>query len=120
MEPVAMQALELLRQLAVKIGTTTENLYPYFVRQMYLDAVFSLTSGVAFGLLVWAGAFVLFKKLRSFREGSDARIGCIVGIVVCLLVGSGFIFISLSTYGPQLLNPQYAAIRAIVQTALGK
>jgi len=124
MDKVADKALDLLKQLADRLGTTVEKLYPYFVRQVYLESITQLFGWLIGCAVVAIAALYLTRAARrklaevgppdgdwTFALG----LGYVVLVIVTILASSA-IFYNL----PTILNPDYEAVRRIVRTATGK
>jgi hypothetical protein len=109
-----------LDKIAKKIGTTAEQLWPVLVRQQYIDAI---VSAVCFlGLLVItivASRYML--KYWNTEEGYCIYKKNHEGFWISLLAVLGFLLIPALIYFvtlfPEIFNPQYWALKDLIQMA---
>ena len=123
MDKVGDKALDLLKQLAERLGTTVERLYPYFVRQVYLEYIMQLLGWVIACAVVATAAMCLTRVARRklaavppYEDWAFALGLGYVAIVIASILATSAIFYNL----PHILNPEYEAVRRIMQTAAGK
>ena len=123
MDKVAAEALELFRQLAEKMGTTVERLYPYFVRQAYFEALATILGWLSACTVLFVAATVMHgwakRKLAASKDKDT------YGPLICLgqLLRTLAILVAIATtfyWLPQLLNPDYWAVREILRSVTGK
>ena len=116
------KALDLLKALAEKLGTTIERLYPYFVRQVYVEAWIGLLAGLLACGGVAGGGIYLYRfsrRMKAIEPDKEWGSGMFFGGLA--IVASVVVFgIILAGNLPGVLNPEYDAIRRIINTATGR
>ena len=124
-------AIDVVKQFAAKLGITIEQVFPYFVKQVYAE---SLSYLIGFGLigitLILLGTFFFRRgKMRraaelaaervkaeekgySSRPGSDDEFyqGMAVGQVLTTVAGVIFIVVAVIVNVPGIINPEYEAV----------
>jgi len=106
--------LEMLKELAIKLGTTVDNLYPLFVKQSYVVGITNILLMV-FGVIVAIISWKLTIKVWKEGEGDPEY------LIICLLPFIGVIaptvviLINLQDTITAFVNPQYFAIQNILQ-----
>lgn len=118
------KALEYIDKLAAKLGIAAEHVYGVLVKQAYANGV----TDVLIGVLVIAAAILLsaytvrFVKKRLKTHGMD-------GVDLFVLISFCLVFIVLPVFGgiasvadgiKALVNPEYYAIKEILDTIGGK
>jgi len=122
MEKVVDKALDLLKALAEKMGTTVERLYPYFVRQVYIEGWIGLLAGLlACGGIASGGAltFRYCRRMKELQPNKDWGVGMFFGclaIAVSIAVFAVILYLNI----PSILNPEYDAILRIGNLATGR
>ena len=117
MDKAAEKAMELLRQLAEKMGKTIEEIYPFFVKQVRLEAWAAILAwGAVTGLILLVG-FLVRRQAKAPGSGEipDAALG-----MALMLVALTAFLVAVAYNAPFLLNPHYAAIVKIMGLATGK
>lgn len=109
MEKVGQQALELLKVLAEKVGTTVEGLYPYLVKQAYLSALLTILGWTTFVGIVMIGSWRL-ASTGQYMDRDDKRIAH----TIIVIVGAAILSLVYSLEIPNLLNPNYTAIHELL------
>ncbi|NGQ95441.1 hypothetical protein G3578_09775 [Brevibacillus sp. SYP-B805] len=103
---------EYLEQMAVKLGVAAEHVYGVLVRQQLAEGVVAILVAFVFAALaIW----LIRLAFRYFDEWDDLRIVVLAVIVVCFGTvltagGSGILHV---------VNPEYYAIREIMETIRG-
>jgi len=104
--------------LAQKIGVTVEQLWPWLVKQQYVEAFWALSM---FSLSLIVGIFILrfilktdYAGFSKYSEPTTAR--QVIGIILGILTGFGFIVAFIFTIQelPDVLNPKYWALRDLM------
>lgn len=103
----------LVERLAQQIGTTADQVFPWYVHQAYLQGVTSLAS-MLLALVIAVAVFVPSFRRADFDEGNRAT--------VLSVISGGIILLSLATCfvtGPQqvrkMLNPQFYAVTMLAE-----
>ena len=104
-ETVAL-VLEKLDQLAQKMGTTAEQIWPWFVKQQYVEI-----SVISIILAIYSTfTYIFFKKLRPLIKGNDERTINTVLVILFLCI----IVLIWSLMFPMLFNPEFYAFKEIL------
>lgn len=109
------QTNQLLRELAEKLGTTTEYLWLVLVRQAPISAWTTLISIVitillCSGLIVWVN-----RKIKANEGANDWHICCMGLSAVVLVITFAAILIELPMIVAGLTNPEYWALKQILK-----
>jgi uncharacterized membrane protein len=98
-----------LAPLAEKIGQGAEYTFSLFVRQVYVNALTEL--------LLWIPGIILLYIAKRFLDcksiSNDLRF---VVILFCTVLGLLFVLVPLATLIGVLVNPDYQAIKLIIET----
>jgi len=114
------EVTEILKQLAQKLGTTTEFLWTILVKQQYIDGYIRLGISV-FVVLIIIISFLIFNKYsknlnnerNEYGDYSDKEVATITFIIVTITLS--IIQIILFVCGIKLLsNPEYYALKEIL------
>ncbi|MEK4267913.1 hypothetical protein [Bacillus sp. FSL W8-0940] len=118
------KAMEYIDKLAAKLGVAAEHVYGVLVKQAFANGV----TNVIFGALVILATIILsiytakFVKKHHRNHGMD-------GVDLLILIAFCLTFIVLPTFGGitsvangimALINPEYYAIKEILDTIGGK
>jgi hypothetical protein len=119
------QTIKLLRDLADKLGTTSEHLWGVLVRQAPISAITSLILFVGFcGFLVWSFGFIKNKttdqivgEQRTRAEWDSEGVGIPAWIIwgLMFVLGVGFSFPICYDAICALFNPEYWALKQIIK-----
>jgi predicted membrane channel-forming protein YqfA (hemolysin III family) len=96
---------QLLGKLAAQIGTTADKIFPWYVKQQVFEGWLHLLTAVT--LLVFF-AILIRINFRKADFGGDGNRHAVV-----LFISSVALFISLSNFVTQIVNPNYHALQAI-------
>ena len=114
------QTDKLIRDLAEKLGTTTEHLWRVLVKQAPISAItkLGLLVVVAIGILGLVKAFWFsFQKFKKADYGcEEGWVGCCVACVVLIIAGLVFTLMALTDLDLILagfFNPEYWAFKQI-------
>jgi hypothetical protein len=115
---------KLLRDLAQKMGTTTEYLWGVLIRQARIDAIIKLTELIIV-LIIGVVLLLLFFRFNKKNPDDSGSLSnwfeksepLSVVFVICCIIWLLFFFVSLSTindifYG--FLNPEYVALKNVM------
>jgi len=117
------ETLDLLQQLAAKLGTTAEHLWSVLIRQAYISFAMDLVLYVALILAM----FVCFKKVFPFfghkcQEDPDGDFVYLLGtffvgaiLLACTLVA----IFGISDTVTKIANPEYWALMQIFDAMKG-
>lgn len=121
----------LLEKFAQQIGTTADKVFPWFVKQQYMEGCMYLAAHAAAVVLLFSAALWGFitmlkeEKKRKLNPGEDTGDREIAGnIAFCFC---GFLFVCVlgafcyyvPSYLTKILNPEYHAVKAIL-SGLGR
>jgi len=110
MDKEAIEAMtQYLDKVAEKIGTGTEHIWPWLVRQQYVEAVFSLALLIVVCCAIGVG-FVLWRKITN--SGVAEVLGVFLGIFA--MVALVFCVINCLVEVPGIFNPEYHALMDIL------
>ena len=109
------QVIELLQQLAVKLGTTMENLWTVLLHEARVEGVMDLFYSVLFLTLTVASGFLFYRALSHEHNYEDKYID-VPPAVSGITCGIAFItFLVFLYHGViELINPAYFALREIL------
>ena len=102
----------LLEKLAHQIGTTADQVFPWYVKQSVLEGWLfwaSISAAVIIGLTIFIPSF----KRADFRKGNKYAVTTIIGGFVLILTIITF-FLGGSQAITHISNPNYHALGAIV------
>lgn len=102
----------LLERLASASGTTVDKVFPWYVKQQVIGGWVDLFLGIA----VLTGLTLLFLLCIRRSDWDETNAYCPAGIVVGVVLGFAALcwFISFSTIIAQIMNPEYAAMSALL------
>jgi hypothetical protein len=113
---------ELLRELAEKLGTTTEYLWEVMIRQAYISATLNLLYVIFFivyTIAIWKVHLYLLKTSddESYSRYDDYEENATIPMITCLMLWLGlaiglFLAIPVIFYG--YMNPEYWALQQIL------
>lgn len=121
---VGMATLDALKTLAAQVGVTVVQIYPYFVRQVWLEALMGVLFGlVSFGVLAPTGIFFgkqVDKWIQAHPNAAWSETPDWVdfwkgGRYVCIVVGGILFCLFMVVNIPDLLNPQYGATQKLMR-----
>ncbi len=103
----------LLNNLASQIGTTTKQIFPWYVKQQVLDGYIYLT--VCTVTLILGISMVLICYKKSDSRMLDSRILNSIIILSCIFSMIAFIFLisGASTSITGIINPNYSALKSL-------
>ena len=98
--------------LAEKVGVGVEHFYPIFVNQQRLEAIGFILCIVPFFVI----SLVLLKLGFAFKATRDIerRDVCFIGCIAFTIVFAMLFCLGVCQYVPQLLNPEYSALKDIL------
>lgn len=115
-----------LNAIALKLGMATQTLWPYLIRQQYLDALFSFVFLFFTGLALCFPAYLFFKHRRSkvksvFMEedldGPEFFLALIGGFLLIVFIISFCVFLhDLNS----ALNPNLGAVKSLIDLIKSK
>lgn len=110
---IGQNITSLIEKLAQQIGTTTDKVFPWYVKQQIIEGYTYLAIGAAAMILSIIMLSVSWKK-SDFDNGNLYAVFVVVSLV--LLFGSGIFFLFGTTGAvSQIVNPQYHALHAMTQ-----
>jgi len=110
---VGNNTAQMLKGLADKLGLTVQQVFPYFVKQEIINGIEGVLAYLLFVLLSLVG---LRWAQKEYKKNPVEEFEFIRFFCVCLLIVSTIIFILGNSIG-EIVNPQYYAIKDIVQFA---
>jgi len=120
MDAAVDRVLAALTQLAQKAGSTVENIFPILVRQAYLAGWLGLvvcaivTPVVVFGVR----HFYRFKSSDKYDPAFNEA-GAKIAAIVLAIGGAFFVALTLEASMLRILNPEYYAIKLLLETMSG-
>ena len=115
---------KIVEQLATTLGTTTEKIFPYYVKQAHLRGLVQT--------VVWAGFEVLFLfaliiaaavggYFHEHKGGDSNETGAcfIAGFIVFVIFGIGIVVgaFNLTDWITLIINPEYNAVSTLMKEA---
>lgn len=119
------KAMEYIDKLAAKLGVMTEHVYGVLVKQAFANGVTdAIIGGVFLMIAVIAGVIITKVTVKSYEKSHcswDYEWFPVV-LAVCFLVVTpgGFGIYAISEGIKALINPEYYAIKEILDTIGGK
>lgn len=107
------KALDLMGQLAGKLGQTAETLWPYMVRHTYFDAL----AGVGGGLVLMGLSFFFFRAVYRMVRDDDTHV-MPPFIMGCSLFLFGFLMVELNF--ANLFAPEAGAVSSLIREVRGQ
>jgi hypothetical protein len=107
----------LLRELADKLGTTTEYLWIIMVRQAYVSAAVDLVLVLLFIPFAFFVYWVVKKAVASVFEVEDLDAGYVAVLSILVAIGMGwllYIVISIKSIATGFFNPEAWALQEII------
>jgi len=115
MEKELQMVTDYLDKVAAKIGAGAESLWPYLIKQQYIEAV---RTTIVFILVAIASIFITkilsgyITKCEGYDSDEKKFLMC-TGIIVCWIL-SVILMISFFIDFPRFINPEYYAIMDIL------
>jgi len=117
--------LDLLKDMAAKLGTTADHLWAVMIRQAYVSFVTDLILYIAAGIALYAivkGVRLCLDNKPAGLTGEDRQFGftvlmvifSVMGVIVCLLI-----VCNIPGTITKIVNPEYWALRQILETVKG-
>lgn len=110
----------LISQLAMQIGTTTEQIFPLYVRQQIIEGWSMI------GMLLLSAAISAFLIIRFFKKANfctgEGMPPVVCGIILAIATGLSAVPVVPISLG-KILNPQYGAMKTLahdIGTMTGK
>lgn len=101
-----------LDALAVKMGMTVKQIWPWLVKQQYVDAFYSLILFLSFSLFGYISYYFIKRVKWSFDFTSAQGIGIALGIVSGVgIISSLFYFLG---QFPDIFNAEYWALKDLL------
>lgn len=108
------QTETLIRELAVKLGTTAEHLWGVLIRQAPIHAASTMLGfAVAIGLLAFVGV-----RIRRAVLSDDCDEAAIFGGLVCAALTAGVfaaLCMSINDMASGFFNPEYWALKEVLR-----
>ena len=119
------KAMEYIDKLAAKLGVAAEHVYGVLVKQAFANGVTDAIIGAVFLMIaVVAGVIITRVTIKSYDSDFgdwDIEWGLLVIVVGLLVILPGVFGIYVITEGIKaLINPEYYAIKEILDTIGGK
>lgn len=105
---------KVLDELGERLGPTGEYVFALAVRQVYINAVlFGVFFVVSVALTVWASSRLIRWAADDGPYGDRGLLAVFAGTIMIVVTGAlGLQFLGFSL--PDVLNPEYAAIRDLL------
>ncbi|MGN9867353.1 hypothetical protein [Bacillus swezeyi] len=117
--------MEYIDKLAAKLGVAAEHVYGVLVKQQIVNGVIGVVSTIVILALLGIALLKLIRKgiehqktLSSFDTSPYMIVAVLVGIALALVVIVSFFVIPIGIN--QIINPEYYAIKEILDTIGGK
>jgi len=112
---IGKNMVELLDKLAVNIGTTADNIFPWYLNQQLIEGVAFIVILLSLSILCFCVAYIHHKKSDytqncwQFTEYM-ALVPFILGVLSCFILAiGGTVAIS------QIFNPEYYAFKTLTK-----
>ena len=119
MEAKAIDSADgLIRDLAEKLGTTVDHLWPKYVEYVYVDALSWIIVNCTMALLLFFVSIRFWRKNFEVLEsdGDKIPVGKIVSVALVLFAGS-LAWFSIGECLPAILNPDGYALQELLEQA---
>jgi len=102
-----------LDQIGSKLGESAETIWPWFIKQQYIDGYYSL---VVFILLPIILFFTLRYSIKRITKDNDDGFA-VMGFVISFFLSMPFIvlLINIGCILSQILNPEYSALKDLLR-----
>jgi hypothetical protein len=115
----------LVESLSTKLGTTSDKVFEIITTQMYLEGYMSVTWAILFliaiGGCVYALVRLINKPIDSLNsEDKEGRISGIVVTSIVIVILSIFLNCNINTAFGKLTNPQYYAVKNVIEIVKGR
>jgi len=109
---LSTEVLAKLDILAQKIGVTIEQLWPWLVRQQYVEAIYPAVLFIMFSIV----AIPAYRFLKKVTWQPEITAEQLIGIVVGTVVGLGFVVsgVDFITEFSDIFNPEYWALKDLM------
>jgi hypothetical protein len=106
----------LIVQLAEKIGTTADKIFPWYVQQAYYDGLFTIIALVAITLMATI-VFLINIREAGIKDDGEPNMSLILTIFTGMIFVCLFIVwcISFTTVMTQILNPEYHGLKLMIE-----
>jgi len=105
---------KLIRELADKLGTTTEHLWNVLIKQAAISGAGNLITAIVF-LALTTIAFIVVRKKASRTDDSEIIYMFWVMFFLGSFVMVGISIVSLSDAASAILNPEYWALKEVLK-----
>jgi hypothetical protein len=117
MEETTLQAIDKVTQyldkIALKLGVSVDTIWPWFVKQQYIEAYYSLfVFGLSLSVLSLFSYITLTHWTNICKNGNDFFYYMIIAALIMTTTISLIVFI---TEFIDIFNPQYAALKDILR-----
>lgn len=115
-----------INELAAQLGVAAEYIYPMIVRQMFIEGVVYAITSIVFLALTFFLWRYLIKNARKFWDTSyktDSEFLMILGYVITGIISIVVTIVAIGTLPDalmQIFNPEYYAIKNIIEMVSGK
>lgn len=112
------QLVEALKPVAAKLGVAAEHMYGVMVRQSLVDGISGLVGWLVFAAFVMYAGYRMrgaWSAEKNWAGGGDKEFMLFMtwafqGVAIAMIA------ISLSAYLPMILNPEYGAIKTLLDS----
>ena len=107
------EVLAKIDALAAKIGITVEQIWPWMIRQQYVEAIYYSVLAIL-GIIV--SSIILITTIKYWEKifANDCEVGCVVGNV--LFIGFTFVLVIMAIVAiPNIFNPEYWALKDLIR-----
>ncbi len=105
-----------LDALSIKLGIAVEHIWPWFIKQQYIEAFYPLTLMIIF-LIIFMYSFMKLSKMEGVKKTSEIDEMFYIVLLVLSILSAFAVFcsfiITLNEIG-DVFNVEYAALKAII------
>ncbi|MEH7521716.1 hypothetical protein V7149_00315 [Bacillus sp. JJ1503] len=112
------KATQYIEAMAAKLGVAAEHVYGLMVRQQIADGVVAIVGYLAF-LAIGIAIILIARKYADYKDGNMATVIVLFGTPLFMIFALLFGAFDVLTAIKQLINPEYYAIKEILDALSG-
>jgi len=109
---VGQNTVELITKLAHQIGTTADKVYPWYVKQQYIEGLFFIITTSLFFIISVFLCTVAWEK-ADFVDGNQETAVFILAMIIAAITLIIFAFMGIDAIS-KIFNPEYHAIHCMI------
>jgi hypothetical protein len=125
MNEVQEKIFEYIDALALKLGVASEHVFELMIKQKIIEGIVYSSVIAVVGIIVWVATYkclgYLIKNYQDLYE-KDHELGWMLGSILLSVVSLSFLIVwvaALPQYILQIFNPEYYAIKEILEVFKG-